>query len=332
MAMIETINLSKKYGEFVALDNLNLAINQGDCFGFIGPNGAGKTTTIKILATLLKPSSGQAMIDGLTVGYQNRQIRPIIGYVPDFMGAYTDMVVVEYLEFFAACYGIHGPARKKVVKEVLDLTDLHYKATAEVNSLSRGMQQRLSVARVLLHDPKVLLMDEPASGLDPRARVEMRELLKELKRMGKTIIISSHILPELAEMCNVVGIIERGQLLFAGSVSEAVKRAKMGQVVQVAVTARWQAAAELLAKVPGVAKVEITESGSGGASGSAATGPVINGVALPLIHVTFEHGGKFELTDIPNVLINNGFRVAQFSEEAVNLETAFMRLTKGLVA
>ncbi|MFO0492922.1 MAG: ABC transporter ATP-binding protein [bacterium] len=322
MAMIETINLTKKYGEFIALDNLNLAINPGDCFGFIGPNGAGKTTTIKILATLLKPSSGQAMIDGLTVGYQNRVIRPIIGYVPDFMGAYADMVVVEYLEFFAACYGIHGNNRRKVVKDVLDLTDLNYKATAEVNSLSRGMQQRLSVARVLLHDPKVLLMDEPASGLDPRARVEMRELLKELKRMGKTIIISSHILPELAETCNVVGIIERGQLLFSGTVGEAVRRAKMGQVVQVAVAARWQQAAELLAKVPGVVKIEIIEG----------NGPVVAGAQVPMLHVTFEHGGKFELSDIPNILVNHGYRMIQFAEESLNLETAFMRLTKGLVA
>lgn len=339
--MIETINLTKKYGDFTALDNLNLAINQGDCFGFIGPNGAGKTTTIKILATLLKPSSGQAMIDGLTVGYQNRQIRPIIGYVPDFMGAYTDMVVVEYLEFFAACYSIHGKKRKQVVQDVLDLTDLNYKATAEVNSLSRGMQQRLSVARVLLHDPKVLLMDEPASGLDPRARVEMRELMKELKRMGKTIIISSHILPELAEMCNTVGIIERGQLLFSGNVAEAVKRAKMGQVVQVAVTGRHQQAAELLSKLPGVTKVSINEG----------QGPVMGGVTLPLIQVNFDGmapgsstaggvgvGGngtatavRQDLSDIPNILINNGFRLAQFTEEAVNLETAFMRLTKGLV-
>ncbi|MEM1424745.1 MAG: ABC transporter ATP-binding protein, partial [Planctomycetota bacterium] len=211
--MIETINLCKEYGDLVALDNLNLVIEEGDCFGFIGPNGAGKTTTIKILATLLKPTRGQAMIDGLTVGYQNRQIRPRIGYVPDFMGAYEDMVVTEYLEFFASAYGIHGGQRKRVVADVLDLTDLNYKASAEVNSLSRGMSQRLSVARVLLHDPKVLLMDEPASGLDPRARIEMRELLKELKRMGKTIIISSHILHELAELCNVVGVIEKGQLL-----------------------------------------------------------------------------------------------------------------------
>jgi ABC-2 type transport system ATP-binding protein len=322
MPMIETINLSKRYGDFVALDNLNLAIDQGDCFGFIGPNGAGKTTTIKILATLLKPSSGQAMIDGLTVGYQNRQIRPIIGYVPDFMGAYQDMVVTEYLEFFAACYNIHGPQRKKVVQDVLDLTDLNYKADAEVNSLSRGMQQRLSVARVLLHDPKVLLMDEPASGLDPRARIEMRELLKELKRMGKTIIISSHILPELAEICNVVGIIERGKLLYNGTVAEALRRAKVGHIVHVAVVNRASEAAEVLAKLPGVGKVQVRDG----------EGPALNGAsASPLIHVTFEPGTRFDVSDVPSVLVNQGFRVTQFSEEAVNLETAFMRLTKGLV-
>jgi len=229
--MIETINLCKEYGDLTALNNLNLSIEEGDCFGFIGPNGAGKTTTIKILATLLKPTRGQAMIDGLTIGYQNRQIRPIIGYVPDFMGSYEDMVVSEYLEFFAAAYDIHGAQRRQVVNDVLDLTDLSYKATAEVSSLSRGMQQRLSVARVLLHDPKVLLMDEPASGLDPRARIEIRELLKELKRMGKTIIISSHILHELAELCNVVGIIERGELLFNGTVDDIMQRARLEQTV-----------------------------------------------------------------------------------------------------
>src|SRR5882724_7160412 len=235
MAMIETINLTKRYGELVALNNLNLTINEGDCFGFIGPNGAGKTTTIKILATLLKPSSGQANISGLTVGFQNRQIRPLIGYVPDFMGAYEDMVVTEYLEFFAAAYNIHGQQRRKVVGDVLELTDLTYKATAEVNSLSRGMQQRLSIARVLLHDPKVLLMDEPASGLDPRARIEIRELLKELKRMGKTIIISSHILHELAQLCTRIGIIETGRMVAQGSVAEIYQRLGVLKIVHVQV-------------------------------------------------------------------------------------------------
>jgi ABC-2 type transport system ATP-binding protein len=319
--MIETVNLTKRYGDLVALNNLNLTINEGDCFGFIGPNGAGKTTTIKILATLLKPSSGQANISGLTVGYQNRQIRPQIGYVPDFMGAYEDMVVMEYLEFFAAAYNINGAQRKKVVHDVLELTDLGYKATAEVNSLSRGMQQRLSIARVLLHDPKVLLMDEPASGLDPRARIEIRELLKELKRMGKTILISSHILHELAELCNVVGIIERGALLFSGTVDEAIRKAKVGHIIHVGVSERVEEAAKVLAKLPGVQKVGFGDDGPG-------TG---NGKAGKLIHLTFDEAAGRSYTDLPNVLVNAGFRITKFTEEPVNLETAFMRLTKGLV-
>ena len=320
--MIETINLTKRYGDLVALDNLNLTIEDGDCFGFIGPNGAGKTTTIKILATLLKPSSGQAQIDGLTVGYQNRLIRPRIGYVPDFMGAYEDMVVTEYLEFFASAYGIHGQERRRTVNDVLELTDLTYKATAEVNSLSRGMQQRLSIARVLLHDPKVLLMDEPASGLDPRARIEIRELLKELKKMGKTILISSHILHELAELCNVVGIIEKGQLLFSGSVEEVLRRARVGHVVHLSVAEGTDKAAELLGTFPGVKKVSVIEGDGTFASGTRSD---------RVLHVAFEEGAGQSFTDLPNVLINNGFRLTQFQEEAVNLETAFMRLTKGLV-
>ncbi len=337
--MIETINLTKRYGELVALDNLNLGIEEGACFGFIGPNGAGKTTTIKVLATLLKPSSGQAQINGLTVGYQNRQIRPLIGYVPDFMGAYEDMVVTEYLEFFAAAYNIHGQQRRKVVGDVLELTDLTYKATAEVNSLSRGMQQRLSIARVLLHDPKVLLMDEPASGLDPRARIEIRELLKELKRMGKTILISSHILHELAELCNTVGIIERGKLLFAGTVREALSRAKVGHIIHIGVVDRITQAAELLAKVPGVKKVALIDGdpqGGGAGLGATTNGKAKGGVAVAagnhqLLHITFDEAGGHNHTDLPNVLVNNGFRLTKFAEEAVNLETAFMRLTKGMV-
>lgn len=321
MPMIETINLTKRYGELVALDNLNLTINEGDCFGFIGPNGAGKTTTIKILATLLKPSSGQAQIDGLTVGYQNRQIRPVIGYVPDFMGAYEDMVVIEYLQFFAAAYGIHGQKRKQVVGDVLDLTDLSYKATAEVNSLSRGMQQRLSIARVLLHDPKVLLMDEPASGLDPRARIEIRELLKELKRMGKTILISSHILHELAELCNVVGIIEKGKLLYSGTVRDILKKARVGHVIHITVSEGAEKAAGLLEGQDGVRRVGLVDGEISSETGN----------PLRIIYIDYEEAPGRSYTDLPNVLINNGFRLEQFSEEAVNLETAFMRLTKGLV-
>src|SRR6266704_5123483 len=224
--VIKTVNLTKRYGSLVALSNLNLEIAEGDCFGFIGPNGAGKSTTIKILATLLQPTWGEARVCDYVVGYQSRMIRPLLGYVPDYFGAYEDMVVQECLEFFAAAYNINGPQRTKVVNDVLELTDLAYKRDTMVDSLSRGMKQRLSIARVLLHDPKVLLLDEPAGNLDPRARIEMRELLKELRRMGKTIVISSHILHELAELCTTVGIIELGELLFKGSLEEIVRRTK----------------------------------------------------------------------------------------------------------
>jgi ABC-2 type transport system ATP-binding protein len=313
--MIETINLTKKYGNLVALDNLNLTIEEGDCFGFIGPNGAGKTTTIKILATLLKPTWGEARVDGKVVGYQNPLIRPIMGYVPDFMGAYDDMVVSEYLEFFAACYDLHGKQRKQVVRDVLELTDLTYKANAEVNGLSRGMSQRLSIARVLLHDPKVLLLDEPASGLDPRARIEIRELLKELRRMGKTIIISSHILHELAELCNTVGIIEQGKLLFSGSVNEIMARASLGTIVHVTVDERSEDAARLLAEVAGVERVEITMQDG-----------------RPRIDVRIESGSGLQVSELPSRLVARGFRVAALQQEQVNLETAFMRLTRGLVS
>jgi ABC-2 type transport system ATP-binding protein len=298
--MIETINLTKKYGELVALNNLNLAIDAGDCFGFIGPNGAGKTTTIKILATLLKPTWGEARVDGKVIGYQNAQIRPIIGYVPDFMGAYDD---------------IHGKQRAQVVRDVLELTDLTYKANAEVNGLSRGMSQRLSIARVLLHDPKVLLLDEPASGLDPRARIEIRELLKELRRMGKTIIISSHILHELSELCNTVGIIEQGELIFSGSVEEIMKRASMGVVVHIMVDERFDQAAQLLVGVKGITKVDVTQ---------------VNG--SPRIDVTIDPESGLTVSELPSRLIAQGFRIKSLQPEQVNLETAFMRLTKGLVS
>lgn len=318
MPMIETINLTKRYGDLVALDSLNLTINEGDCFGFIGPNGAGKTTTIKILATLLKPSSGQATIDGLTVGHMNRRIRPIIGYVPDFMGAYEDMVVTEYLEFFAACYNIHGAQRRKVVQDVLDLTDLNYKATAEVNSLSRGMQQRLGIARVLIHDPKVLLLDEPASGLDPRARIEMRSLLTELARMGKTIMVSSHILSELAEMCTSIGIIERGRLLYAGSIQDAYARTHAGERIAITLEDGDEAAREraraALARVEGVAGVTRDPE---------RPDQIVVELAPPAPGRAQSHHGVLE------ALLASGVRVASFTPRQVKLEDAFLRLTKG---
>src|ERR1051325_642785 len=253
--VIKTVNLTKRYGSLVALSNLNLEIEEGDCFGYIGPNGAGKSTTIKILATLLQPTWGEARICDYVVGYQSRSIRPLIGYVPDYFGAYEDMAVQEYLEFFAAAYNINGAARVKIVKDVLDLTDLGFKRDALVDGLSRGMKQRLSIARVLVHDPKVLLLDEPAGNLDPRARIEMRELLKELRRMGKTILISSHILPELQDLCNTVGIIERGELIYSGPWTDIVKKARTGMVLHVAVAPNQELAAAILSQDPNVVNV-----------------------------------------------------------------------------
>jgi len=204
--MIRTFGLTKRYGDVLALDDLTLEVGEGEIFGYIGPNGAGKTTTLKILATLLAPTSGRAQVCGYEVGRESTKIRPLIGYMPDFFGVYEDMTVAEYLTFFAAAYGLRGNRRTRILNEVLELTDLGSKRDTIVEALSRGMQQRLGLARTLVHDPKVLILDEPASGLDPRARIEIRELLKEVKRMGKTIIISSHILSELAQLCDAVGI------------------------------------------------------------------------------------------------------------------------------
>lgn len=308
-AVIKTVSLTKRYGSLVALSNLDLEIGEGDCFGFIGPNGAGKTTTIKILATLLQPTWGEARICDFVVGYQSRQIRPLIGYVPDYFGAYEDMVVQEYLEFFAAAYNINGAARTKIVNDVLELTDLGYKKDALVDGLSRGMKQRLSIARVLVHDPKLLLLDEPAGNLDPRARIEMRELLKELRRMGKTILISSHILPELADLCNTVGIIERGELLYSGPVSDIVKRARTGTVIHVSVAKSAEQAAAMLSTLPPVQSADIE-----------------NGVIVVTMREQTE-----DYSFIAERLVSAGYAITMLREEEVNLETAFMRLTKGIV-
>jgi ABC-2 type transport system ATP-binding protein len=308
-AVIKTVNLTKRYGTLVALSNLNLEINEGDCFGFIGPNGAGKTTTIKILATLLQPTWGEARVCDYVIGYQSRQIRPLIGFVPDYFGAYEDMGVQEYLEFFAAAYNINGASRTKIVNDVLELTDLGYKRDAAVDGLSRGMKQRLSIARVLVHDPKVLLLDEPAGNLDPRARIEMRELLKELRRMGKTIVISSHILPELADLCNTVGIIEQGELLYSGPVADIVRRARVGTVLHVGVAKNQEQAAALLSASP---QVESVNANNG------------------FLEVALKTGVS-DYGFVPKQLVTAGYQLTLLKEEEVNLETAFMRLTKGMV-
>src|SRR5215831_17912568 len=258
--MIETRDLTKMYGDLYALDRLSLQLDRGDVYGFIGPNGAGKTTTMRILATLLTPTWGEATVCGYSIYNGAKDIRRVMGYMPDFFGVYDDMKVIEYLEFFAAAYRIKGPQRRKKCEQVLELVDLGYKRDALVTSLSRGMTQRLGLARVLLHEPQVLLLDEPASGLDPRARIEMRGLLKELRKMGKTILVSSHILPELADICNKIGIIERGTLLFDGDVQSAIRQVRQHTVYLVGVgDGKESAARELLEAHLDVLKVEFKE-------------------------------------------------------------------------
>lgn len=214
-----TINgLTRYYGKFLALDHLDLQIGDGELHGFVGPNGAGKTTTMRILATLLPASSGTAEIDGVLIGKDNRRARMLVGYMPDFFGAYDNLKTWEYLDFYARCYGIAKHDRLRMTEQLLDLVGLTDKRDAYVNGLSRGMKQRLCLARALIHDPRLLILDEPASGMDPRARAEMKGILRTLKDMGKTVLISSHILPELAEMCDSLTIMDKGKLVFTGTV------------------------------------------------------------------------------------------------------------------
>jgi len=309
--MIEAQGLTKRYGSLLALDGLSLEVAAGEVFGFIGPNGAGKSTTMKILACLMRADSGTARIDGLDVASQGPAIRRVIGYMPDFLGVYEDLTVDEYLQFFAAAFELPRAKRRAVIDGVLELTDLTDKRRAPVDGLSRGMTQRLGVARVLIHDPKVLLLDEPASGLDPRARIEMRSLLAELGRMGKALMISSHILTELAELCSSIGIIERGRLLYAGSIEEAYRRASVGERVRVTIEGgiEPERAAGALAAEPRVERVR-TE------------GDVL------LVDLTPDAGGRHFLVER---LVAAGARIGAMRPEEVKLEDAFMRLTSGQV-
>jgi ABC-2 type transport system ATP-binding protein len=309
--MIETRDLTKMYGDLYALNRLTLRLERGDVYGFIGPNGAGKTTTMRILATLLNPTWGEAAVCGYSIYNGAKDIRRLIGYMPDFFGVYDDMKVIEYLEFFAAAYRIKGPERRKKCDQVLELVDLGYKRDALVTSLSRGMTQRLGLARVLLHEPQVLLLDEPASGLDPRARIEMRGLLKELRNMGKTILVSSHILPELADICNKIGIIERGKLLFDGDVQSAIRQVRQRTVMTVAVGNNLgMLAKEQLQKHSDVAAVELKED--------AETMTVTLNEAV--------EDGSF----IADLLVKNGFKLKMLKEEEIDLEDVFMGITKGI--
>src|SRR5213596_1146805 len=255
VAAVQMFALTRLYGSMIALNALNLTVNRGDLFGFIGSNGAGKTTTLRILATFLAPSGGTAQVLGHDVVRDADAVRHVIGYMPDFFGVYKDMEVTEYLDFFGACYKIPSSQREKTVNDVLELVGLSEKKGALIGALSRGMQQRLGLARVLIHDPKVLLLDEPASGLDPRARIEMMAILQELQRLGKTIIISSHILSELQTLCNRVAIIEKGKLIYSGPVQGVRDQMASGRVVWVKVATDSARAIELLK-----ARSEVTEA------------------------------------------------------------------------
>lgn len=308
--MIEIHDLTKKYGEMFAIRSIELELDEGDLFGFIGPNGAGKTTTMRIIATLLNPTWGEAYVCGNSIYTHPKEIRRLVGYMPDFFGVYDDMRVVEYLEFFAAAYRIRGEKRRKVVNEMLEIVDLDFKRDAYANTLSRGQTQRLGLARTLLHDPQVLLLDEPLSGLDPRARIEMRNLLRRLGQMGKTIIVSSHILPELADICNKVGIIDRGVMTVNSAVSDVMKQVRERTVLNIGVKANLEEAAAALNDHEVVDSVSLSDG---------------------FVAVTLREGVE-DYSDLAELLIRKGHALTLFREEEVNLESAFMALTKGMGA
>ena len=307
--MIETKQLTKRYGHLIAVNEINLSLKEGDVFGFIGPNGSGKTTTMRMIATLLSPDYGEAYVCGKSIYSDPREIRRLVGYMPDFFGVYDDMTVMEYLEFFASTYRINGPGRRKVCEDKLELVDMAFKRDAMVNQLSRGQTQRIGLARTLLHEPQVLLLDEPASGLDPRARIEIRNLLKKLGELKKTVIVSSHILPELADVCTRVGMIEKGNLIVDGYVDEVMRKARQQIMLQIRVKENQEKAAAILEKHELVSKVDI-----------------VKGTIEAVLKAD-----TFDYSPLPTTLISEGFQLMLFREEEVNLETAFMSLTKGLV-
>lgn len=314
-SFIQIRNLTKRYDTLAALDNLNLDIQQGEVFGFIGPNGAGKTTTMRILTTLLRPTSGRATIGGYAVDENPNEVRRLIGYMPDFFGVYEDMKVWEYLDFFAACYDVPLNTRHGMIGDLLDLVDLGHKRDAYVESLSRGMKQRLCLARTLAHDPQVLILDEPASGLDPRARIEMRELLRELQGMGKTIFFSSHILSEVADICSSIGIMEAGKLVAHGNLEEMRRQLQVHRLIQVRVLGETAALKDKLFSAPFVQSVT-------------------DGTAVELTPdiVRFDFtGDDAALSDLLRDLIQGGLPLISFSEQVGDLEDVFMQATKGVV-
>lgn len=310
MLAIETKNLSRSFGKTNAVNNLNLSVEEGSLFGLIGPNGAGKTTTIRMLTGLLEPSSGEILIQGNSTNKDLRELSRQIGYMPDFFGVYEDMLVWEYLDFFGRCHAIPSKQRSRIVEELLELVDLTEKRNDFVETLSRGMRQRLCLAHTLVHDPKILLLDEPASGLDPRARVEMRELLKELGAMGKTIILSSHILHELAELCDSIGIIEKGRLVVSGNLDEIKQIALRQRSLKIKVLSDLNFAIEVISNYPGVGEIQKNK----------------DHIEIPFT------GNDDETSDFLSTLIEKGVRVVSFSENTSDLEQIFLRLTKGEIA
>ena len=304
---VQTFALTRLYGSMIALNALNLTVNRGDLFGFIGSNGAGKTTTLRILATFLAPSSGTAQVLGHDVVRDADAVRHVIGYMPDFFGVYKDMEVTEYLDFFGACYKIPSSQREKTVNDVLELVGLSEKKGALIGALSRGMQQRLGLARVLIHDPAVLLLDEPASGLDPRARIEMMAILQELQKMGKTIIISSHILSELETLCNRVAIIEKGKLIYSGPVQGVRDQMAAGRIFLVKVLGDEARAVELLKARPEVNQVEQVEG---------------------RIKVTL-NDHETDPGCVAETVVRGGLKLVGLEEYELGLEEVFMRVTRG---
>jgi ABC-2 type transport system ATP-binding protein len=304
---VQTFGLTRMYGNIAALSGMDLTVNKGDLFGFIGSNGAGKTTTLRILATFLAPSAGTATILGHDVVRDADAVRHVIGYMPDFFGVYKDMEVTEYLDFFGACYKIPTAQREKTVNDVLELVGLSEKKGALIGALSRGMQQRLGLARVLIHDPQLLLLDEPASGLDPRARIEMMAILQELQRLGKTIIISSHILSELQTLCNRVAIIEKGKLIYSGPVQGVRDQMGQARVIWVRVKSDQTQAIELLKGRPEISEVSTVDSE---------------------IKVTLA-GEDVDHSVVADALVRGGAKLIELREDEIGLEEVFMRVTRG---
>ncbi len=308
--VVDIRELTVHYGKQVAVNQLSLQIPRGEVFGFIGPNGAGKTSTIKVLATLLKPTGGEVQVCGLSATREPHRVRQRIGYLPDSFGVYEDLTVQEYLHFFAAAYRIPRARRQSVIPDVLALTDLSAKIDAPVDALSRGMKQRLGLARILLHDPELLLLDEPASGLDPRARIELRELLKELQRMGKTILISSHILHELAQFCTRIGIVEAGRFVAEGSLAEIYRTLDLQRTVHAQITNLTPELLRQIESLPGMLQVV----------------PSADRVSLRV------REEQLPMEDLAHALHAMGARLRMFQPEAMDMETAFMKLTEGKVA